>query len=215
MNIEPYLTVERPDTAELTIERSRFIGHCRSIINETEAKSFIAAIRDEHVQATHNCYAYRIGTHDPYFEYFNDHGEPAGTAGKPILGAILRLNLTNVVVVVTRYFGGKKLGVRGLIEAYGAAASRVLEQAGSLLMIPKFTICLTYGYPEHSTIMYRLQQADAEVLETVYTEKVMVRLSIPEANREMINGLLGEFPAITAEHEGLGVCAANRFSKRI
>lgn len=203
MNVEPYLTIKSPATTEITIERSRFIGHCRSVINETEAKSFIAAIRDEHAQATHNCYAYRIGTHDPYFEYFNDHGEPAGTAGKPILGAIQRLNLTNVAVVITRYFGGKKLGVRGLIEAYGAAASRVLEQAGNLLMIPKFTIRLTYAYPEHSTMMYRFQQAGAEVLETVYTEKVMVRLSIPEANRETVNGLLSEFPGITVENEGL------------
>lgn len=203
MNIEPYLTVKTPATAEITIERSRFIGHCREITHETEAKAFIAEVRNEHAQATHNCYAYRIGTHDPYFEYFNDHGEPAGTAGKPILGAIQRLKLTNVVVVVTRYFGGKKLGVRGLIEAYGATASRVLEQAGNLLMIPKFTIRLTYGYPDHSTIMYRLQQADAEVLETIYTEKVMVRLSIPEANRETINGLLSEFPAIMAEYEDL------------
>jgi uncharacterized YigZ family protein len=203
-NHEPYLTVKAPAIAELTVERSRFIGHCQSIGNETEAKSFIANIRNKHAQATHNCYAYRIGTHEPYFEYFNDHGEPAGTAGKPILGAIQRFNLTNVVVVITRYFGGKKLGVRGLIEAYGAAASGVLEQAGSLLMIPKYSIRLTYGYPEHSTMMYRLQQAEAEVLETIYTDKVTVKLAIPEANRETVNGLLSEFPFVMAEYEGLG-----------
>jgi uncharacterized YigZ family protein len=201
MNTESYLTVKTPATAEITVERSRFIGHCRGVANEIEAKAFITMIRNEHSQATHNCYAYRIGTHEPYFEYFNDHGEPASTAGKPILGAIQRLNLTNVAVVVTRYFGGKKLGVRGLIEAYGATASRVLEQAGRLLMIPKFTVRLTYGYPEHATIMHRLQQAEAEVLETVYTEKVTVLLSIPEANRKTVNGLIHEFPVITATYE--------------
>ena len=198
-NQEPYLTIQTPATAEIVIERSRFIGHCQTAAGEAGAKSFIAAIRSEHAQATHNCFAYRIGSHEPYFEYFNDHGEPAGTAGKPILGAIQRLNLTNVVVVVTRYFGGKKLGVRGLIEAYGAAASKVLEQAGVLQVIPKFTLRLTYGYPEHATIMYRFQQVEAEVLETIYTDKVTVRLSVPEANRETVNGLLGEFPAVIVE----------------
>lgn len=203
-NHEPYLTIKAPATAEITIERSRFIAHCQGSANETEAKSFVAAIRSEHAQATHNCFAYRIGSHEPYFEYFNDHGEPAGTAGKPILGAIQRLNLTNVVVVVTRYFGGKKLGVRGLIEAYGAAASRVLEEAGIVQVIPRFSLRLTYGYPEHTTIMYRLQQVEAEVLETVYTDKVSVLLSIPEANRETVNGLLSEFPSVTVTSGGSG-----------
>jgi uncharacterized YigZ family protein len=202
-NHQPYLTVKTPATSEITIERSRFIGHCQGVPDENKAKSFVAAIRSEHAQATHNCFAYRIGSHEPFFEYFNDHGEPAGTAGKPILGAIQRLNLTQVVVVVTRYFGGKKLGVRGLIEAYGAAATKVLEQAGILQVTPKFTLRLTYGYPEHSTLMYRLQQAEAEVLETVYTEQVSVRLSIPEANRETVNGLLNEFPGVLVEYENL------------
>jgi uncharacterized YigZ family protein len=196
MNTGSYSTVKNPATAEFTTERSRFIGHCCNVVNEAEAKTFITAIRSEHAQATHNCYAYRLGPREPYLEYYNDHGEPGGTAGKPILGAIQRLNLTNVVVVVTRYFGGKKLGVRGLIEAYGKAASNVLAAAGTILKVPVFLVTLAYNYPEHATITHRLQQVAAEVLETNYTEIVTVKLAIPGANREDFTNLIEEFQMV-------------------
>lgn len=196
MGSEPYRTILAPATAELTVERSRFIGRCYQVETENVAKSLVTQIRIEQSSATHNCYAYRVGANQPYMEYYNDHGEPSGTAGKPILGAIQRLNLTNVVVIVTRYFGGKKLGVRGLIEAYGTTASQVLEQAGSILKIPKFTVILTYGYPEHATILHRLQQAAAEIIETNFTEQVTLKLAIPEANRIIFETILKEFPMI-------------------
>ena len=154
----PYTTIDHPATAELTVERSRFIGHCCEVATEVEAKAFITQIREEHSQANHNCYAYRIGSGGNPLEYYNDHGEPSGTAGKPILGAIQRLNLTNVVVVVTRYFGGKKLGVRGLIESYGQTATLTLNKAGTIVRVPKFTATLVYNYSEHSLVLHRLQQ---------------------------------------------------------
>jgi uncharacterized YigZ family protein len=189
-----YLTVGQPATAEIVIERSRFIGHCREADSEAAAKSFINQIRAQHSQATHNCYAYRIGGGEHPLEYCNDHGEPAGTAGKPILGAIGRLDLTNTVVVVTRYFGGKKLGVRGLIEAYGQAATTVLEAAGPIQRIPQFTVRLTYGYADHSHILYRMNQIGATVLESQFTEVVATTFSVPEQNREQFDLLVQEIP---------------------
>jgi uncharacterized YigZ family protein len=189
-----FLTVGQPATAEIVIERSRFIGHCLEVDAEEAAKSFINQIRAQHSQATHNCYAYRIGSGEHPLEYFNDHGEPSGTAGKPILGAIGRLNLTNTVVVVTRYFGGKKLGVRGLIEAYGQAATTVLEEAGLIRRIPKFTVCLTYGYADHSLILYRMNQIDAAIQESQFTEIVATTFTVPEENRERFNLLIQEIP---------------------
>jgi uncharacterized YigZ family protein len=189
-----YLTVGQPATAEIVIERSRFIGHCREADSEAAAKSFISQIRAQHSQATHNCYAYRIGGGEHPLEYYNDHGEPAGTAGKPILGAIGRLDLTNTVVVVTRYFGGKKLGVRGLIEAYGQAATTVLEAAGPIQRIPQFTVRLTYGYADHSLILYRMNQIGATVLESQFTEVVATHFTIPEENRERFDLLVQEIP---------------------
>ena len=199
MNQSPYTTIDHPATAELTVERSRFIGHCREVATEAEAKAFIVQIREEHSQANHNCYAYRIGPGANPLEYYNDHGEPSGTAGKPILGAIQRLNLTNVVVVVTRYFGGKKLGVRGLIEAYGQTATLALNQAGTAIRVPKFTATLVYNYSEHSLILHRLQQAEAEVLNTEYAEVVKLIIAIPFANEQLFSSVIKELPLLKVD----------------
>jgi len=114
---------------EIKIEKSRFIASIKICISEEEAREKLKAVSEEHRQASHNCWAYRIGT-EKVREYFSDDGEPAGTAGKPILGALHMYDVTNTLLVVTRYFGGKKLGVRGLIEAYGTSASELLSMTG-------------------------------------------------------------------------------------
>ncbi len=189
-----YWTVQTPATALVVIERSRFIGHCLEVEDELTAKAFIAKVRAEHGQANHNCFAYRIGAGKNPFEYFNDHGEPSGTAGKPILGAIQRLNLTNVAVVVTRYFGGKKLGVRGLIEAYGQSATAVLETAGSVLRIPTLHLELVCGYPEYASLVYQLQQIEATVAATDFTDVVTLRFHLAEAYRERLAVIQELFP---------------------
>lgn len=194
MNDKSFMTVQSPAEAELTVERSRFIGHCREVVSEAEAKAFIAQIRTQHAQANHNCYAYRLGAGEAPLEYYNDHGEPSGTAGKPILGAIERLKLTNVVVVVTRYFGGKKLGVRGLIDAYGQTATLVLQAAGSCVKVPTFRAILTCGYADHSLILHRLKQVGPTVAATDFTASVTLHLVIPEANRTVFEALLKELP---------------------
>lgn len=191
-----FLTIQKQSTTELVIERSRFIGQCLETASEAAAKTFVATIRAEHAQATHNCYAYRINSDDHPLEYFNDHGEPHGTAGKPILGAIQRLSLTNVVVVVTRYFGGKKLGVRGLIEAYGGAATLVLEQAGVILKIPRFSVTLVYPYADHSNILYHLRLLEGEIIDTQFSEVVRSEFSIPEAGQAALLMLLKELPLV-------------------
>jgi uncharacterized YigZ family protein len=196
MNHSAYTTIDHSDSAELTVERSRFIGHCREVSTEAEAKAFVAQIREEHSQASHNCYAYRIGSSENPIEYFNDHGEPSGTAGKPILGAIQRLNLTNVVIVVTRYFGGKKLGVRGLIETYGQTATLTLSQAGIILRVPKFTATLVYNYSAHSLILHRLQQVEAEVINTEYTEVVNIEILVPLERKSDFDSLINELPLL-------------------
>ena len=196
MNQSPYTTIDHPATAELTVERSRFIGHCREVATEAEAKAFIALIREEHSQANHNCYAYRIGAGANPLEYYSDHGEPSGTAGKPILGAIQRLNLTNVVVVVTRYFGGKKLGVRGLIEAYGQTATLTLNEGGTVVRVPKFKATLVYNYSEHALILHRLQRVEAEVVNTEYTEIVTLEIAAPIVYEQEFLSVIKELPLL-------------------
>lgn len=194
MSSQAYRTITHPATVEQIIQRSRFIGHCQEVEDEITARTFIGQIRLRHAQATHNCYAYRIGISDRPLEYFNDHGEPSGTAGKPILGAILRQELTNVAVVVTRYYGGKKLGVRGLIDAYGQTATLVLEKAGWQLKIPRFEVGLTLAYTHQPVLLRRLQDMDAQIKATIYTDVVSLRVSIPESNRFLLKELCREFP---------------------
>ena len=124
-----YLTIEKESISELVVDRSRFIAHSFSVTYQEMVREKILQIQSLYPDASHWCYAWRLG-HNPPLEFSTDAGEPHGTAGRPILGSILRSNLTNLLVIVTRYFGGKKLGVRGLINAYQQAAERVLENSG-------------------------------------------------------------------------------------
>lgn len=196
MNNVPYITVASPASIEIVIERSRFIGHCQTAATETAAKEFIYQIRQTHPHASHNCFAYRIGDSNNIQEYYNDHGEPSGTAGKPILGAIQRIKATNTVVVVTRYFGGKKLGVRGLIEAYGQTATLVLEKAGIITVTPKTRARLEYPYSDHSLVLYQLNQIEAELLNTTYSHNITLQIAIPNTNWSLFLNLIKNMPNI-------------------
>ncbi|MDN5345017.1 MAG: hypothetical protein PWQ18_1131 [Clostridia bacterium] len=174
-----YLTVAREAIAEIKIERSLFISHAREVDSETAARGFIAQVAAAHRQATHNCFAYRLGTGKQAITYYSDAGEPGGTAGRPILGAIASLGLTNVAVVVTRYFGGKKLGVRGLIEAYGQAARQALEEAGSIQRVVTQELELTCSYAELDRLLYQLHSRGGRVLATDYGSEVRLKVAVP------------------------------------
>jgi uncharacterized YigZ family protein len=124
-----YRTLRGPGEETVIIKKSRFIGHAQPVEGEKEAVSFIEAIRKKHWDANHNCYAYQVGF-NAEIQKSNDAGEPAGTAGRPILEVIKKEDLKNVVIVVTRYFGGTLLGAGGLIRAYGQTAGAALQAAG-------------------------------------------------------------------------------------
>lgn len=126
--IHRYLTIEKESISELVVHRSRFIAYSFSVTYQEMVREKVLQIQSLYPDASHWCYAWRIGCNSP-LEFSTDAGEPHGTAGRPILGSILRRNLTNLLVIVTRYFGGKKLGVRGLINAYQQAAEMVLESS--------------------------------------------------------------------------------------
>ncbi|SDN02424.1 uncharacterized protein, YigZ family [Fictibacillus solisalsi] len=124
-----YLTVKETGEHEIVIERSRFIAHISRATTEEEANEFIQFIKKRHHSANHNCSAYLIGEHDQ-IQKANDDGEPSGTAGVPMLEVLKKRRLKDVVVVVTRYFGGIKLGAGGLIRAYGKSVSEGLNAIG-------------------------------------------------------------------------------------
>jgi uncharacterized YigZ family protein len=138
-----YYTVKQEGEHEIIIQKSRFIAQIKRAETEDEAQEFIQLIKKRHWNATHNCSAYMIGEHDQ-IQKANDDGEPSGTAGVPILEVLKKRNLKDTVVVVTRYFGGIKLGAGGLIRAYGKATSEGLDSVGIveryLVQVMKVTI---------------------------------------------------------------------------
>ncbi|MFD1020292.1 YigZ family protein [Thalassobacillus hwangdonensis] len=127
--LESYYTVKKEGYTEITIQKSRFIGYVRRCDTEEEAQTFIKEIKKKHNDANHNCSAYMIGEHD-LIQKANDDGEPSGTAGVPMLEVLKRKGLKDTAVVVTRYFGGIKLGAGGLIRAYSSTTSEAIKATG-------------------------------------------------------------------------------------
>lgn len=185
-----YFTVARASRWKQKIERSLFIGDTYSVTSSEEAQAFIAQIKEEHPKANHHCFAYRIGLGEDPLTYYSDQGEPSGTAGRPILNALLRENLTNTIVVVTRYFGGKKLGIRGLIDAYHSTALQTLEQAAKTPSVPTFTLDIELPYPQLPVINHLLQTYEAETLEQNYGATVHLTVRIPEKFRPALRDAL-------------------------
>ncbi|MCT2537243.1 YigZ family protein [Aquibacillus koreensis] len=127
--LNKYFTVKPEGSDEIIIQKSRFIGYVKRVETEEEAQQFIADIKKKHRDANHNCSAYMIGEHDQ-IQKANDDGEPSGTAGVPILEVLKKRNLKDTAVVVTRYFGGTKLGAGGLIRAYSSTTSQAINTTG-------------------------------------------------------------------------------------
>ena len=180
-------------TVEVKINKSRFLGHVRICRTEDAVRRNLREICDLHRQATHNCWAYRVGD-EAFKEYFSDDGEPAGTAGKPILGAILRQELTNSLVVVTRYFGGVKLGVRGLIEAYGSTASEALAASGVVERLIKKSYHVVAPYDRIKPLSRMLLSLGAveEEIRFEYGEHVDLFCSLPRSSAEPFETALEE-----------------------
>ena len=138
--------MERDAETELVIQKSRFIGRCYRVETEREAAARIDYLRKAEWEATHHCYAFCVGTGVPTTRS-SDDGEPSGTAGAPILNVLIRMELSNTLCVVTRYFGGILLGAGGLVRAYTGAASGAVQASGTVWMRPAngYTCTLSYG----------------------------------------------------------------------
>lgn len=181
-----YKTTAENGTASYEIQKSRFIAYTSHVETEAEARDFVTAIKKKHFDARHNCSAWVLGA-DSSQQKSNDDGEPGGTAGNPILEAIKQHGLTNVVVVVTRYFGGIKLGAGGLIRAYSHTASLGLEATPCLEVKP---FCLMESEMDYSllgTVENWIRNEELRTGETAYLDKVTVRLLVEPADCESIS----------------------------
>lgn len=188
--MEEYLTIRREATAEVIIEKSRFIAYCKKVETQQEAEEFITQIRKKHYDATHNVPAYRLHT-IPLVEKSSDDGEPSGTAGLPILNLFRQRNIENVCIVVTRYFGGVKLGKGGLVRAYAQTAKEVLRESGLISKEIVDVIKVELAYPLWGKVQNELERRGTKIKETLFTDVVTVILySKPEEKEDLIGILV-------------------------
>lgn len=174
-----YQTIKGEAEHELIIQRSRFISHVKRAETEDEALLFIQMLKKKYWDASHNCSAYQIGEQN-MIQKANDDGEPAGTAGLPILDVIRKKELKDTVIVVTRYFGGTKLGTGGLIRAYGSAASSVIMSAGISERRWTRIIHTTIDYSLLGKVENELRQSSYTIKEIHYLDQVTVETYVPE-----------------------------------
>lgn len=176
MNTEKYLTIKDYTRHEIVIEKSRFICTLKRVKTEEEAKQFIQDIRKEHYNATHNCTAYIVGE-DRMHQKSNDDGEPSGTAGIPMLEVLRKNDLTDIAAVVTRYFGGIKLGAGGLIRAYSSSVSEALKHAQIIERKRMQVIRIQTDYSNIGLLDSKL--TDYAIINKNYLENVTYDLIVP------------------------------------
>ncbi len=180
-----YYTIDHPAQHELKVKGSRFIGECALVTTTDDALGFLESIRKREHAATHHCYAYRVGLFDDIVFKYSDDGEPSGTAGRPIYDVICGHELEQCIIVVTRYFGGTKLGTGGLVRAYSETAQGVLYQAGrkEQYLTEQYRVEIDFSlYDSFNRIMHshHARQLDAKYAEHV-TIDYEIRLSKAEA----------------------------------
>jgi uncharacterized YigZ family protein len=179
--IDSYSTIAGEATGEFKDRGSQFIGYAWPVSNEAEALSCIAALKKEHLKARHHCFAWRLGTNGTRFRT-NDDNEPTGTAGRPILGQIDSLNLTDVCVVVVRYFGGTLLGTSGLIQAYRTAAAAALSAAQIKEVILTSPVDVEVDYTCHAEVVNALNKLQIDYTEEGFeVQHAIIRLAIRQS----------------------------------
>ncbi|MEW2085818.1 YigZ family protein [Streptomyces sp. NPDC005283] len=194
---EQYRTVAREGVHETEVNRSRFICALAPAATEEEAQAFVARIRKEHPAATHNCFAYVIGA-DAAVQKASDDGEPGGTAGVPMLQMLLRREVRYVVAVVTRYYGGVKLGAGGLIRAYGGAVGEALDALGTLTRQRFRLATVTVDHQRAGKLENDLRATGRDVREVRYAESVTVEIGLPDAGIVDFRSWLADATAGTA-----------------
>ncbi len=161
------MTIASPSFGEYKEKGSKFLAYAYFVESEEEVKEKLDLIKKEHFKASHHCYAYRLGLEGDKFRA-NDDGEPSGTAGKPILGQIDSFGMTNLFIVVVRYYGGTKLGTSGLINAYREAAKEALSLAEPIEKIVETMVDITIKYPDLSDFMHFVKNLDLQIVSSDY-----------------------------------------------
>lgn len=197
---EEYVTVAAPGVHETEISRSRFLCALAPAATEAEAQEFVARIRKEHPTANHNCFAYVIGA-GADVQRASDDGEPGGTAGAPMLQMLMRREVRYAVAVVTRYFGGTKLGAGGLIRAYGGAVGEALDALGTVTRRRFRIVTVTVGHERAGRLENDLRATGRDVREVRYGAEVSIELGLPAAELAAFRAWLADATAGSARVE--------------
>jgi len=190
---DSYRTIKGPGEIEIRIKGSRFLGQALPCTNPEEADSLLAAVRKKYYDATHHCFAYRVGLGKEQKFRYSDAGEPSGTAGKPIYDRIEGNDLTDIIIVVTRYFGGTKLGTGGLTHAYSETAAEAIKKAGIIEQYLMEQLLLTVPYPDYNIVERLIHKHEGKILERGMKEQV------PSLTVQMRISFISEFKAMAVD----------------
>jgi uncharacterized YigZ family protein len=195
---DSYRTLEKQAEGGYREKGSRFIAYGFPVMQESEIKIILGGIRKKYHDASHHCYAYRLGHRNEVYRV-NDDGEPSGTAGKPIYGQITSNNLTNILIIVIRYFGGNLLGTRGLIHAYRSAVSDMLSRASVVTRMVEVRLRIIFPYEMLNPVM-KILKDEALVPETpVYEATCSMVLMVREKKQNKLVDRLRAIPGLTCE----------------
>ncbi len=183
MMLDTYKTIEKESTGYFKDKGSKFHSYAFPLSNEDDVKEIVTKLKKEHHSARHHCYAWRLGTEDIRFRA-NDDGEPSSTAGKPILGQLQSFEVTNILLVVVRYFGGTLLGVSGLINAYRTAATEALNNAEIFEKIIERNYKVSFTYNELNEVMQLLKQENYNIVSTDFQETCSLVFSVRKSETE-------------------------------
>ncbi len=201
MEKDTYLTLEAPATAALRERSSKFLSFAWPVQDEEQIRGHLEALRKEYYDATHHCYAWRLGPQGERFRA-NDDGEPSGTAGRPILGQMLSREVTDCLVVVVRYFGGTKLGVPGLIAAYKESAAAVLEAAQIVERTVDRRVEIEFSYLAMNDVMRVVKEEQPRIEAQEFDNLCRMRVAVRESGREALVRKLEKIEGVNIEEIG-------------
>ena len=190
---DTYKTIAKPAEGSYSEKRSKFLAYAFPVQNEQEVKQRLAEIQKKHWDARHHCYAYILGPNKDAYR-LNDNGEPSGTAGRPIYGQLLSKDLTNTLVIVVRYFGGIKLGVSGLQNAYKVAAREALDAAVIVERTVQEQYRVTFEYVKMNDIMQILKDPEVQVLDRQSYMQCVYTISVRQRDADRITEALRKVP---------------------
>lgn len=181
-----FKTIEKENSAEIVEKKSRFIANIYNVESKEEAEEKIKQIKKKYYDAKHHCFAFSIIEENGITQKSSDDGEPSGTAGAPILNIIKSNNLQNVVIIVTRYFGGILLGTGGLTRAYSEAAGKVIEQSELIQKEPGMEVELEIDYNDNEKFKYYCQKNNINIIKIEYTENILYKIELNEKEYKKI-----------------------------